>query len=44
MREDPGTNVVEVHVGRLRRRLEVAHGPWVRTVRGKGYTLSSTVE
>ncbi len=44
MVDDPGTNVVEVHVGRLRRKLEVARGPWVRTVRGKGYTLSSTVD
>ena len=42
--EDPGTNVVEVHIGRLRRKLELAQGPWVRTVRGKGYTLSATAE
>ena len=42
--DDPGTNVVEVHVGRLRRKLEIARAPWVRTVRGKGYTLSSTAE
>jgi two-component system OmpR family response regulator len=35
---DPGTNVVEVHVNRLRRKLE-AHGvsDLVRTVRGAGY-------
>jgi two-component system OmpR family response regulator len=35
---DPGTNVVDVHVGRLRRKLEDADLPGlVRTLRGRGY-------
>jgi DNA-binding response OmpR family regulator len=35
---DPGTNVVDVHVNRLRRKLESAGLPSsVRTVRGQGY-------
>jgi two-component system copper resistance phosphate regulon response regulator CusR len=42
--DEPGTNVVEVHVARLRRKLAIAGGPWIRTVRGKGYTLSATAE
>jgi DNA-binding response OmpR family regulator len=39
-RFDPGTNVVDVHVGRLRRKLELAGaGAAIRTVRGVGYAL-----
>jgi DNA-binding response OmpR family regulator len=39
-RFDPGTNVVDVHVGRLRRKLELAGvGSAIRTVRGVGYAL-----
>ncbi len=39
-RFDPGTNVVDVHVTRLRRKLEsVNAGHLVRTVRGVGYTI-----
>jgi two-component system OmpR family response regulator len=35
---DPGTNVVDVHVNRLRRKLEdVDLLDFVRTVRGHGY-------
>jgi two-component system copper resistance phosphate regulon response regulator CusR len=37
---DPGTNVVDVHVARLRRKLERQGPPLVRTVRGEGYMLS----
>jgi DNA-binding response OmpR family regulator len=38
---DPGTNVVDVHVNRLRRKLEEAGLPsLVRTVRGQGYAAS----
>ena len=38
---DPTTNVVDVHVSRLRRKLE-AHGPaLIRTVRGAGYVLDA---
>lgn len=37
---DPGTNVVDVHVGRLRRKLEQALGtPAIRTARGEGYVF-----
>jgi two-component system copper resistance phosphate regulon response regulator CusR len=39
-RFDPGTNVVDVHVGRLRRKLELAGAAGaIRTVRGLGYAL-----
>jgi DNA-binding response OmpR family regulator len=39
---DPMTNVVDVHIGNLRRKLAVADGapPLVHTVRGVGYILS----
>jgi DNA-binding response OmpR family regulator len=38
---DPGTNVVDVHVNRLRRKLEDAGLPgMLRTVRGQGYAAS----
>jgi len=37
---DPGTNVVDVHVYRLRRKLDDAEaGARLRTVRGRGYAL-----
>lgn len=39
-RFDPGTNVVDVHVGRLRRKLELAGASGaIRTIRGGGYAL-----
>jgi two-component system copper resistance phosphate regulon response regulator CusR len=39
-RFDPGTNVVNVHVNRLRRKLaDVQHPDLVRTVRGVGYVV-----
>jgi DNA-binding response OmpR family regulator len=42
-RFDPGTNVVDVHVGRLRRKLELAGAPdAIRTVRGVGYALGGS--
>jgi two-component system OmpR family response regulator len=38
---DPGTNVVDVHVGRLRRKLEEAAGrAIIQTARGKGYVFA----
>jgi two-component system, OmpR family, response regulator len=38
---DPGTNVVDVHVGRLRRKLEEAAGrPLFQTARGEGYMFA----
>lgn len=36
---DPGTNVVEVHITRLRRKLASAGGPMIRNIRGSGYAL-----
>jgi DNA-binding response OmpR family regulator len=36
---DPGTNVVDVVVGRLRRKLEGLGGPQISAVRGQGYRL-----
>ena len=39
---DPGSNVVDVHIGRLRRKLEEGHAtPILHTVRGAGYRLSA---
>jgi len=40
---DPGTNVIDVHIGRLRKKVD-AHGatPLIRTVRGCGYRLAET--
>ena len=39
---DPGSNVVDVHVSRLRQKLEAARcGVKVRTVRGAGFVLSA---
>ncbi len=38
---DPGSNVVDVHIGRLRRKIEEGFGaPILHTVRGAGYRLS----
>lgn len=36
---DPGTNVVDVHVGRLRRKLEAAGCAAIQTARGEGYVF-----
>ncbi len=36
---DPGTNIVEVHVARLRRKLEACGSSLVRTKRGQGYAI-----
>ncbi len=42
-RFDPGTNLIDVHVGRLRRKVDanVTHTetPMIRTIRGSGYLL-----
>lgn len=41
---DPGSNVVDVHIGRLRRKLEDGFAsPILHTVRGAGYRLSPDV-
>jgi len=39
-RFDPGSNVVDVHIGRLRRKLEEGERPILHTVRGAGYRLA----
>ncbi|MGF7135093.1 two-component system OmpR family response regulator [Paraburkholderia sp. EB58] len=37
-RFDPGTNLIDVHVGRLRKKVDVAgERPLIRTIRGSGY-------
>ena len=38
---DPGTNVVDVHVARLRRKIDSAGVPLIQTVRGEGYRLAA---
>jgi two-component system, OmpR family, response regulator len=39
---DPGTNVIEVHIGRLRRKIDTPGTPaLIRTVRGTGYLLEA---
>jgi DNA-binding response OmpR family regulator len=38
---DPGTNVIDVHIGRLRRKIDgTGQIPLIRTVRGSGYVLA----
>jgi two-component system OmpR family response regulator len=38
---DPGTNVIDVHISRLRKKIdEGAETPLLHTVRGVGYMLS----
>ena len=38
---DPGTNVIDVHIGRLRRKIDGTGQPQlIRTVRGSGYVLA----
>ncbi|MCB1612866.1 MAG: winged helix-turn-helix transcriptional regulator, partial [Xanthomonadales bacterium] len=38
---DPQTNVIDVHISRLRQKIDREHElPLIRTVRGAGYTLS----
>lgn len=40
---DPGTNVIDVHISRLRKKIDEAGGtPLLHTVRGVGYMLSET--
>jgi two-component system OmpR family response regulator len=37
---DPGTNLIDVHLGRLRRKLDVPGSPpLIQTIRGSGYAL-----
>ena len=38
---DPGTNIIDVHIGRLRRKVDADDlSPLIHTVRGSGYMLS----
>jgi two-component system, OmpR family, response regulator len=40
---DPGTNLIDVHIGRLRRKIDLPGlTPLIHTVRGQGYTLSAS--
>lgn len=40
-RFDPGTNVIDVHISRLRRKVDVeGERPLIRTVRGSGYMIA----
>lgn len=39
---DPGTNVVDVFIGRLRRKLQAVDGPQIETQRGEGYRMRVT--
>lgn len=38
---DPGTNVIDVHISRLRRKIEEGRTPILHTVRGAGYRLGN---
>ncbi|MFT4197806.1 MAG: response regulator transcription factor [Pseudoxanthomonas sp.] len=39
---DPGTNLIDVHIGRLRRKLDLPGlPPLIRTLRGSGYVLGA---
>ncbi|MEO0995379.1 MAG: response regulator transcription factor, partial [Pseudomonadota bacterium] len=37
---DPQTNVIDVHISRLRKKIDAEGAPLIRTVRGAGYMLS----
>jgi two-component system OmpR family response regulator len=42
-RFDPGTNLIDVHIGRLRKKINMAgYTPLIHTVRGSGYRLAQT--
>jgi two-component system OmpR family response regulator len=42
LRFDPGTNVIEVHVSRLRAKLDRGFAePMLRTEKGRGYRLTA---
>lgn len=44
MHFDPESNVVDVHVGNLRRKLAAAGAPLLQTIRGVGFTLRHETE
>ena len=37
---EPGTNLVDVHIGRLRRKIDIHQPTLIHTVRGEGYCLA----
>ena len=41
---DPGTNVLDVHVGRLRRKIDAMGSPLIENKRGQGYRILATVD
>jgi len=38
---DPGTNIIDVHIGRLRKKIEGGDSPIIHTIRGAGYVLAA---
>ncbi|AMB85048.1 two-component system response regulator [Pseudomonas agarici] len=41
---DPGTNLIDVHIGRLRKKIEgPGLAPLIRTVRGSGYVITESL-
>ncbi|AUA33110.1 response regulator transcription factor [Pseudomonas fulva] len=41
---DPGTNLIDVHIGRLRKKIDLpGQSPLIRTVRGSGYAIAEPV-
>lgn len=38
---DPGTNIIDVHIGRLRKKIEGPGAPLIHTIRGSGYMLAT---
>ena len=38
---DPGTNLIDVHIGRLRKKIEGPGAPLIHTIRGSGYMLAT---
>ena len=41
---DPGTNLIDVHIGRLRKKIDPpGNVPLIRTVRGSGYVIAEPV-
>ncbi|MBK4988123.1 MULTISPECIES: response regulator transcription factor [Pseudomonas] len=41
---DPGTNLIDVHIGRLRKKIDMpGQSPLIRTVRGSGYAIAEPV-
>jgi two-component system OmpR family response regulator len=41
---DPGTNLIDVHIGRLRKKIDQpGNAPLIQTVRGSGYVITEPV-